>query len=155
MLWITRHAIAFAVIALATAAIGAVFVFARPGYDRHVSIPKDAMPPYTKVSYRPADARRVFAQEGISLTPRSSGSMGTTLGNRRDVLEVDIFGDPLVLKNAGFHDLVLGRNCNQSSRLAERWRGNIRVIVDCSITSNGQRMVDHVQRALSRLSTTS
>lgn len=155
MRWVSRHSAAVGVVALAVGATGSVFAFARPAYNPHVAVAKPAMPPYNTVSYRPNDARRVFAHEGVALTVRSHGRMGTTLGNHRDVLEVDVFGDPVALKNAGLHDLVLGPNCTGSRRLAERWHGNVRVIVNCAIASHGQRWVNRVQRARSRLSAAS
>jgi hypothetical protein len=152
MLWVGRHAVAVGVVAFAVGALGAVFALARPVYRPHVTVAKDVMPPYSKVSYSSTDVRRVFAQERVALAIRSHGPMGTTLGNRHGVLEVDVFGDPVVLKNAGFHDLVLGPSCT-GTRLAERWEGNVRVIVNCAITSDGQRWLGRVQRALSRLRT--
>jgi hypothetical protein len=152
--WLTRHALAGAVVVLSVAATGGVLAFARPEYKPHVALAKPGTPLYMKVSYQPGAVRRVFAEEGIGLTLRSRGSWGTTLGNARDVLEVDVFGDPIALKNAGFSDLVLGRDCAASSRLAERWRGNVRVIVNCAIADHGQRWVDRVNHALARLGAT-
>jgi hypothetical protein len=151
---LTRHALAGFVVVLAAGATGGVLAFARPEYKPTVAVAKPWTPPYTKVSYQPAAVIRGFAADGIRLAVRSHGSTGTTLGNARDVLEVDVFGDPKALKRAGFSDLVLGPNCVASNRLAERWRGNVRVIVNCAITNDGQRWVDRVNHGLARLGAT-
>jgi hypothetical protein len=59
------------------------------------------------VLFDAAEVGRAFATEGITLTPRSASATITTLGNRRDVLEVDIFGDPAKVKAAGFSDVTV------------------------------------------------
>jgi hypothetical protein len=64
--------------------------------------------PYDEVTYGAADARRAFAGEDVKLTVRARGALATTFGNERDVLEVDVFGDPAVAKRAGFRDLEDG-----------------------------------------------
>jgi hypothetical protein len=42
-----RHLLAVAVVALALAATGAVFGFARPGYEKRVRVVKDGPLPYS------------------------------------------------------------------------------------------------------------
>jgi hypothetical protein len=151
MTWIHRHLIALAV---------AVFAFARPGYEKQVRLPKDEALPYSKVLFSAADARRAFAAEGVTLTPRSAAATVTTLGNRRDVLEVDIFGDPAQVKASGFHDVTIDasgnyvhfpRSCTASGRTAVRWHGNVRVVVDCTVDGNGAGWMRRAQRALTHL----
>jgi hypothetical protein len=52
---------------------------------------------------------------------------------------VDVFGDPQKVEAAGFHDYLpsngryvhFPRTCGTSLADAERWRGNVRVIVSC------------------------
>src|SRR5882724_9469751 len=109
--WLSRHVLALAIIVVALAAAGGVFAFARPAYHPSHSVLKDAPPPYKTVSFKASDASRAFRAEGIVLTPRSDAADITTLGNRHDILEVDIFGDPVQIEKSGFHYLKLGRNC--------------------------------------------
>jgi hypothetical protein len=115
--------------------------------------------PYAKASFTAGDATRAFAAERIELSVRSRSVLMTTLGNRGDVLEVDAFGDRKAVKRSGFHDVTVAngrqvpfaRDCS-SSVPAERWRGNIRVLVDCrraGATAPG--WLQRVERALNRL----
>ena len=93
--------------------------------------------PYATASYTARDAKRAFESERIELVVRSRSVLMTTLGNRGDVLEVDAFGDRKAVERSGFHDVTVAngrqvpfaRDCS-SSVPAERWRGNIRVLVD-------------------------
>lgn len=155
------HLVAASIVAVAVASVGAVFAFARPTYHPYVipgSINHDL--PYTVVSYTAADARRVFAAEGIHLTPRSHSPTITTLGNQRDILVVDAFGDPEKVKQSGFYDFTLvngryahfPRDCGSGSPSAERWQGNVRVIVSCTATGSSSRLwLLCAERALARL----
>jgi hypothetical protein len=158
MNWLHRHLLALAVVGVALASTGAVFGFARPGNE--VRVPKDEPLPYSRVVFNAAETRRAFAAEGITLTPRSASATITTLGNRHDVLEVDIFGDPEKVAAFGFHDLTIDaggnyvpfpRNCTASGRTAARWQGNVRVVVDCTVDGGGARWLRRAQRALMRL----
>lgn len=160
MSWFSRHLLALAVVAVSLAATGAVFGFARPSDEKQVRLSKDEPLPYSKVLYNTAETRRAFAAEGVMLTSRSASATITTLGNRRDVLEVDIFGDPEKVAASGFHDLTIDatgafvrfpRNCTASSRTAARWHGNVRVVINCTITGDDARWMRRAQRALTRL----
>jgi hypothetical protein len=163
------HLAVVSVVALAAAAVGAVFVFARPAYHPHVTPePPDHGLPYTTVSYSAADAQRAFAAEGIALTPRSHGSAMTTLGNRGDILEVDAFGERAKVEASGFWDYTTDaaggyvhfpRDCASGtpgapgSYDAELWHGNIRVIVSCDTAGKaGAAWLRRARRALARLS---
>lgn len=137
-----HHMVAVVVIGVAIAALAGVFAFTRPSSHPYVlpSPPNDL--PYTKVSYTVADARRAFAAKGIRLTARSSQpEVVTTIGNRGDILEVDVFADPEKVKSSGFHNyytLADGRwvraprSCTTDASNAESWHGNVRVIVSCT-----------------------
>jgi hypothetical protein len=160
MTWLHRHLLALAVVAVALAATGAVFGFGRPSYEKQVRVLKDEPLPYSKVLFNTAETRRAFAAEGITLTSRSASATTTTLGNRRDVLEVDIFGDPRKVAASGFHDLTIDargnyvhfpRSCTASSRTAARWHGNVRVVVNCTVAGDNLRWMRRAQRALTRL----
>jgi hypothetical protein len=115
--------------------------------------------PYTQASFTAADARHAFGAEGVELSVRSRSVVMTTLGNPGDVLEVDAFADRRTVERSGFHDVTVSdgrrvpfaRDCS-SSVPAERWRGNIRVLVDCArARSAGPGWLLRVERALSRL----
>ena len=106
--------------------------------------------PYTRVVYDVADARAAFAAEGIRLTPRSHSVTATTLGNAHDVLEVDVFGDPKVVRRY-FQDLPHARDCAVAGHLALHWRGNVRAIVNCDLVANDRVWIARMDRALARL----
>lgn len=153
------HQTAVLVVALAVGAFGAAFAFARPAY--HPSLmPRPNDLPYTSVSYSRADAIQAFAAVGVHLTPRSKSEIITTLGSRGDALEVDVFGDPQRVKAAGFHDYLplnghyvhFPRTCGTSLPNAERWKGNVRVIVNCtSATGASPAWLRRIEWALARL----
>ena len=109
--------------------------------------------PYTAVRYEPNDARRAFATEGVALTfrSRSDHSEITTLGNARDALEVDVFGKPDVVRASGFHDLEHAQDCGVERRLALRWHGNVRAILNCDLVRDEQAWIGHMERALNAL----
>jgi hypothetical protein len=115
--------------------------------------------PYTKASFTAADAKHAFGTEGVELAVRSRSVVMTTLGNPGDVLEVDAFADRPTVERSGFRDVTVSdgrrvpfaRDCS-SSVPAERWRGNIRVLVDCTRAgSAGPGWLLRVERALNRL----
>jgi hypothetical protein len=90
----------------------------------------------------------------------SSDPRITTLGNRRDVLAVDIFGEPKKVKAAGFYNVTVDANgdyvpfpreCTASSRPAARWQGNVRVVVNCAADGDGASWMRRAQRALAHL----
>ena len=164
MSWLSRHLVAVAIVGVAVASMGAIFAFARPTYHPVVMPPPPSDLPYTAVTYTVADVRRAFADENLRLAPhvpRSESPGITTLWNRAFVLEVDRFGDPQQVKQSGFHDyftIVNGRwvkaprTCQPGATAAERWRGNVRVIVSCTragdASSTWLRRAEH---ALARL----
>jgi hypothetical protein len=156
------HQIAALVVALVVAAIAATFAFALPNahLTRTSSPPNDL--PYTSVSYSASGASAAFAAVGVRLTSRSKSSAITTLGNRGDALEVDVFGDPQRVKAAGFHDYLpfngryvhFPRTCGAGLPDAERWAGNLRVVVHCSAATGGSiTWLRLANEALARLST--
>ena len=147
-------------IALVVAAFGAAFAFARPGYHASVvtSPPNDL--PYSSALYSTSNAVQAFAAVGVRLTPRSKSPTVTTLGSHGDVLEVDVFGDPQRVKAAGFHDYLplnghfvhFPRTCGTPLPDAERWKGNVRVIVHCTAaTGASAAWLGRTERALARL----
>lgn len=116
--------------------------------------------PYQVVSYSQADAVSAFAAVGLRLKPKSKAGAITTLGSRGDALEVDVFGEPQQVKAAGFHDYVLSkgryvhlpRTCSTGLVAAERWKGNLRVVVRCiGARRAGASLLGRVDRALARL----
>lgn len=147
-------------VALVVAAFGAALAFARPGYHPSVmpSPPDDL--PYSSASYSTSNAVLAFAAVGVRLTPRSKSPAVTTLGSRGDVLEVDVFGDPQRVKAAGFHDYLplnghyvhFPRTCGIALPDAERWEGNVRVVVHCTAaTGASAAWLGRTERALARL----
>ena len=122
-------------------------------------VPRGGGLPYVEATFTRDDAKRAFASEGVTLVVRSRSVVMTTLGNAGDVLEVDAFADRRTVERSGFHDVTIAngrrvpfaRNCSTSVR-AERWRGNIRVLVDCArARTAGPGWLLRVERALSRL----
>jgi hypothetical protein len=115
--------------------------------------------PYANASLTVRDATGAFAGEGVRLSVRSRSIVMTTLGNRGGVLEVDVFGDRGAVERSGFRDVTVSngrrvpfaRDC-PSSVPAERWHGNIRVLVDCGRAgAGGEAWLRRVDRALGRL----
>lgn len=160
MTFMRTHHTAALVIAVVAAAFTATFAFARPTYQsRAMSSPPNDLP-YTSVSFTSADAVAAFAAVGLGLTPRSTSPTVKTFGDHGDSFEVDVFGNPQRVKAAGFHDYVvlnghyvhLPRTCGTAVPKAERWKGNVRVIVTCTtaagLPSDSLRRAD---RALARL----
>lgn len=85
------------------------------------------------------------------MVTRSRGVI-TTLGDRHDALEVDVFGEPSKVRAAGFSDLNHGPACTSGNRVALRWVGNVRAVVNCDLVHDGERRyVARVARALARL----
>jgi hypothetical protein len=143
--WVSRHVVAVAVIGAAVAAIGGIFAFARPTFRPYVmpTPPNDL--PYTGVTYTAADASRAFAAAGIktrAVGPRATRSYPMTeLSNKGLIVAVTVFGDPALVKDSGYspyytfvdgHWVHAPRTCSAGAANAERWRGNIRVIVSCT-----------------------
>jgi hypothetical protein len=130
---------------LAVAAATSAFVV-----DRRQSV--NALP-YTVARYDEGDVRRAFAAEGVTLTfrSRSDHSEITTLGNDRDVLELDVFGKPDAVRASGFHDLDRAAGCAVEGHLAVRWHGNVRAILNCDLTRADEPWLARMDRALATL----
>jgi hypothetical protein len=130
---------------LAVAATTSAFVLDRKQSD-------DTLP-YTAASYDEGDVRRAFAAEGVTLTLRSRSyhSQITTLGNARDVLELDVFSKPEAVRASGFHDLERAADCAVEGHLAVRWRGNVRAILNCDVARDDQTWIARMNRALAAL----
>jgi hypothetical protein len=166
MFWLRTHLLAVSVLTVAAVVVAATFVFARPSYHR-LAIPAPPRSlPYTKVSYTAADAKRSFAATGLKLIlhsqPRSVGTAPIVDLSTKDLLvEVTAFGDPKAVAASGFSDYITftggrwvhtPRTCEDGARLAERWAGNIRVIVNCALAgSAASSRLQRVSLALSRL----
>src|SRR4051812_15226150 len=129
-------------IAAACAAILAAFTVARPRSQPPTkAAPPDHTLPYTHATRSAADAVRAFAAVGIRLERRSVSPAGTDLADRRHLFEVDAFADADRVVASGFSDSTVdlatgnlvpfARNCSGDGRNAERWRRNIRVVLDC------------------------
>lgn len=162
--WVSRHVTAVAVISIAVATTGAVFAFARPTYHPYVMPKAPNNLPYTAVTYSVADARRAFAAVDLRLAPhvpRAVTAGITTLWSKGYVVEVDVFGDPKVVKDSGFSDYytfangrwsLAPKSCVPGAKNAERWRGNVRVIVSCTASGAAATpWLTRVSRALGRL----
>jgi hypothetical protein len=125
-----------------------------------LAAPPDHGLPYSKATFTAAAARRAFAAAGIPLSARSRTATVTTLGSRGDVLEVDALADRREVERSGFYDYTVAhgryvhfaRSCSPGGPNAERWHGNVRVIVDCAKAGNAApRWLRRVDRALERL----
>src|SRR4051812_39799921 len=147
MLWLRAHLIAVSVVAVAAVGAAGALTFARPTYHPYVMPPPPSDLPYTKVSYGWADAKRAFAESGIRLIlhtrgPRPAAAPPIVDSSTNDlVVEVTVFGDPKKIQGSGLSDYITfsngrwvqtPRTCGNGARLAERWGGNIRVIVNCA-----------------------
>jgi hypothetical protein len=142
MNWVTRHVVGVAIIGVALASVSAVFAFARPTNHPNVmpTAPKDL--PYTNVTYNVADARRAFATANVPLISHVLKSQPmANLATKDLVVVVDVFGEPQKVKDSGYsryytfvngHWVQAPRVCSAGAANAERWRGNVRVIVSCA-----------------------
>jgi hypothetical protein len=167
MLWLRTHLIAVSVVAVASVGAAGAFAFARPSYHPYAMPPAPKDLPYAKATYTAADAKRAFAESGIRLILHTRGPRpATTLpivdfSTRNLVVEVTAFGDPKKVEASGFSDYITfsngrwvqtPRTCGKGARLAERWGGNIRVIVNCaSAGSSAAAWLRRVSLALAHL----
>lgn len=122
--------------------MGGAFALARPTYHPYVmpSPPSDGLS-YTKVTFTRADAMHAFAAQGIHLLG-GHAQPGMTDAHSRDlVVEVTVFGDRKTVDASGFSDYytfangrwsLAPKSCVAGAKNAERWRGNVRVIVSCT-----------------------
>src|SRR4051794_5877287 len=155
------HPLVVGLVAATAGAMVAVFMLARPSYEPETApAPPDNDLPYTAVKYDVADALRAFAVQDIALVVRSRAATTTTLGNADDLLEVDVFGDPEEVKASGFYDYTVengryvpfAKTCSPGTSTAERWHGNVRVIVNCSAAGAAAgRWLRQVNQAFARL----
>lgn len=136
------HLAAVAVVAAAVLATTGVFLFARPTYHPY-QMPK---PPgdglsYTHAKYTAADARRSFAAHGIRLVPGMQTGPIASFHTRDLSVLVDVFGPRAAVDAQGFSDYytfangtwhLAPKNCVAGAKSAERWRGNVRLIVYCT-----------------------
>jgi len=125
-----RHRLLIAVGATVAVAAATVSLAARSGCAAEKALP------YSKARYDVADARLAFRAEHVALSPRSRSSAIATLGNRRDILEVDVFGEPGAVQRAGFADLAHVSDCKVAGHLAVHWRGNVRAVLNCDLVAN-------------------
>jgi hypothetical protein len=152
------HLVAVSIVVAAVAVLGGVFAFARPQSHPYVMPPPpgDGLP-YATPTYTRTDAVRAFTGHGIRLVrgAQSPGIKGFHTAD--DKILVDVFGDKKVDDAAGFSDYytfvdghyaLSPKNCVAGAKSAERWRGNVRLIVYCDAPGNLPRAV----RALDSLS---
>jgi hypothetical protein len=142
------HLAAVAIVVAAVLAMTGVFVFARPKYHPY-QMPK---PPndglgYTNPKYTAADALRVFAKHGLRLVPGMQTGPIKGFHTRDETVLVDVFGARDAVDAEGFSDYytfvngkwyLAPKNCSSGAKSAERWRGNVRLIVYCTAA---QRLV--------------
>jgi hypothetical protein len=167
MVRLRAHPIAVSVVAVAAFVAAGALAFARPSYHPYVMPPPPKHLPYTKVSYTSTDAKRAFAAVGIRLILHNRGARPAAaapifdLSTSSLLVEVTAFGDPKKVTASGFSDYITfsdgrwvqtPRTCGKGVRLAERWRGNIRAIVNCaSAGPSASAWLRRVSIALARL----
>jgi hypothetical protein len=159
--FIRVHPLSFALVGIVVTAAAAVFAVARPtDHSDVVPAPPNNDLPYAAVSFDVTDAKQAFTPENVDLSIQSKTGTVTTLGSADDLLEVDVFGDPDPVKRSGFYDYTIknGRyvhfptSCGAGASTAERWHGNVRVILNCSgAGSDASNWLQTVDRALARL----
>jgi hypothetical protein len=150
---------AFAVVG--ALALGGVLVFAGPtARTSALPLPPDHGLPYTRAAYSVSEVRAAFAAGGVPLAVRARSAAATTLGSRGDVLEVDTFADAGTVGRTGFWDYTVvdgryvhfPRACGTAVPDAERWQGNVRVVLSCARAGSAARAwLRRVDRALARL----
>jgi hypothetical protein len=160
--WVSRHVIAVAAVLVAVAAMGGVFAFARPTYHPYVmpSPPGDGLS-YTEVKYTRADAVHAFAAQGIHLLPGAEEPGMSGAYSRDLVVELTAFGDRKTVDASGFSNYytfangrwsLAPKSCVAGAKNAERWRGNVRVVVSCTRAGGASgAWLRRVTLALSRL----
>jgi hypothetical protein len=161
VLGVRRHTWPVAVVAAALAMFAVVMTGARPSYHASRRQPPHEQLPYSAVRYSAQDSKRAFARTGIRLVPKSSASRVTTLGTSGDLLEVDAFGEPARVERFGTPDYItdsagnyvhIPRKCTSGLPTAERWRGNIRVVISCTKAgSSAGAWLSRVDHALAHL----
>jgi hypothetical protein len=158
------HLFSVCVIAAAAVAAAGVFTFARPTYHPYVMPTPPHDLPYASATYTAADVSRAFAAVGIKLEahgPRPTRSYPITdLSNKGLTVEATAFGDPQQVKDSGFSDYTavdghwahFPRACIAGATNAERWRGNIRVMISCTRAGDASSAwLRRARRALGQL----
>lgn len=107
--------------------------------------------PYRTVDYSPSQARVAFTGVGVSLVRHEHRAPITDFSTRDAALEVTVFGVPKAVEATGFEDLDRGPSCTKTNRLALRWHGNVRAIVNCDLVRDDPRWARLVDRAFARL----
>jgi hypothetical protein len=136
------HLAAVAIVVAAVLATTGVFLVARPQYHPYQmpKPPNDGLS-YTTARYTVADARRAFAANGIRLVPGTQSGPIKDFHTRDVSVLVDVFGSRAAVDAEGFSDYytfangkwhLAPKNCVAGAKSAERWRGNVRVIVYCT-----------------------
>jgi hypothetical protein len=169
MMWVRGHGAAVGIVAIALLTTAGVFVFARPRSRPHVtpSPPHEPLP-YTKVTYAVNDAQRAFRTARIKLVRHTHRPIpvgappNVDLSESGDIVEVDVFGDPRRVAASGFSDyftfagghwVKAPRTCSPGATDAERWRGNVRVVVSCKRAgSAASAWIARIDGALAHLS---
>ena len=136
------HVAAVAVVVVAVLTTTGAFLFARPQYHPY-QMPK---PPsdglnYTNTKYTAAGALRAFAAHGLQLVPGMQTGPIKGFHTRDQTVLVDVFGPRAAVDAEGFSDYytfvngkwyLAPKNCVAGAKSAERWRGNVRLIVYCT-----------------------
>ena len=152
---------AFAFVAVAASVVGLFLTLWRPRYRPSTRTVPAAALPYSDVQFTANDAKRAFAAVGVQLVPKSRiPGVVTTIGSRNDAFEVDVFGDPrrvnalggspeIIVDSHGNY-VPIPRTCTSGIADAERWRGNVRVVVRCADRAHAQ-LLSTGARALASL----
>jgi hypothetical protein len=169
MLWLRAHVAAVGIVALALVTAAGAFTFARPKAHPFAEPPTPHTPlPYTKATYSARDAERAFRAADIKLVRHTPDPVPVgnppiiDLSNGGNIVEVGVFGDPRRVAASGFSDYFIfahghwvkaPKTCSGGAKAAERWSGNVRVIVDCTAAgASAPAWVARVDRALAKLS---
>jgi hypothetical protein len=158
------HPLSIAAVSLGVVAVVGVFTFARPtSHPAVLPPPPGAGLPYTHVTFTARDAQRAFADVGMTLVRHENGRTPpiADMSTKDDVVSVDTFGDARKVAASGFSDYLVfanghwahaPRTCVPGAVDAERWRGNVRVIVRCTRAgSDASHLLRLAARALARL----
>lgn len=165
---VRAHVAVVGIVAVAVLALVGTFAFARPTYHPYVIPPPPREPlPYTTATYSAAEAQRAFRAADIKLIRHTHEPVPVgappiiDLSNRGDIVVVDVFGDPQRVAASGFSDyfnfanghwLRAPKTCSPGANGAERWRGNVRVIVSCSNAGASAKLwLARAERALANL----
>jgi hypothetical protein len=158
---IRQYVWAFALIALAASVAGLFLTVWRPRYRPSTQKLPAAPLPYSHVQFTAKDAMRAFAALGVKLIPKSRvPDVVTTIGSANAAFEVDVFGDssqvnalggsPEIIVDSHGNYVRIPSTCNSGIPDAERWRGNVRVVIRCANPAHAQ-LLNTGARALANL----